>query len=274
MAFTALLASALPGLPQDNAGGDAGGASAVSGPEQLAEDLSTFFKKSCEPHWVGQITSTFRYEQGGTKKTFDRAGGDIRDVTKESSWSTRLENKIQALLQDSSRGAAERDQPLATVVHRFEYRDEYSSTASFSIWCREEGRNPRVRETTTRSGDLDVEVGEDSSEEEVSAYVEPGSGKYTITVSYPATRTRWHRERMSRGVDGCQDRPPKVEVSDGEGGTPISEEYLKSGHLEVTGKVDPANADTLSGERVTGDLESGQNTTTWNLRRVKPASPR
>jgi len=50
----------------------------------------------------------------------------------------------------------------------------------------------------------------------------------------------------------------------------MSEAYSQSGTTEISGQADLKDPDTLSGERVTGDLEYGRSTEKWNLRRVEP----
>ncbi len=219
--------------------------------------------------WEGKITVTYEHKTADQRRKFERGGGNAKDITTNVSESNHTKDFVEAVLQPAPPSLDGAAKPLARVVHRYTHRDEYIRKQDLSVLCRAPGQNSRWRTTTASDSDLMEEAGEATQSLPVSVYVNETTGEYTINAHYPAVTTKWHKKGTNAPAGGCENPPQSTDSDEGET-SPMSEAYAQSGITEISGQVDPKDPDTLSGERITGDLEYGRTTEKWNLRRVQP----
>ncbi len=218
--------------------------------------------------WEGKITVIYEHETADRRTKFERGGGNAKDITTNVSESSRTEDFVEVVLPPAPplEGTT---RAMARVVHRYKHRDEYIRNQEMAVWCRAPGQNGRWRATGVSDSSLMDENGEATQWLPVFVNVDGTTGKYSINARYPAVITKWREERKNAPAGGCENPPPSSDIDEGET-SPMSEAYTQSGSTEISGQVDPKDSDTLSGERVTGDLEYGRTTEKWNLRRVEP----
>ena len=152
---------------------------------------------------------------------------------------------------------------MARVTHRYEQHDEYISKWSGSVLCRAPGQNSRWRKADGEHSKFKDERGEKTAVMPVSVYIRSDTGKFVINVHYPDLTAKWHSETKDAPAGGCQNPDPTIIIFDGE-------ENFKGNYKELSGQIDPKNPTTLSGKEIKGDIETGQETWTWNLRLVTP----
>ena len=237
--------------------------------KSLLQDISNILKNKCEPHWTGTISFSYKQEKADSRTLFERGGGNAKDITSNVTESTRTANIVEAVLQPMTQGFEGTKKTMARVVHRYESHNEYIRKQTLSVTCRAPGQNTRWRETTAENSEITDERGEKTATMPVWVYVNQTTGKYEISVEYPALTTRWHTENKNAPAGGCQNPEPGIMILDGEE-SPISQAYIAAGSTKISGQIDLKNPDVLSGSEVTGDLENGQTTIKWNLRLVKP----
>lgn len=237
--------------------------------KNLLADFSGIFKNKCDAHWTGTISFSYKQEKADSRTLFERGGGNAKDITSNVTESTRTANIVEAVLQPMTQGFEGTKKTMARVVHRFESRNEYIRKQTLSVTCRAPGQNTRWRQTTAENSEITDERGEKTATMPVWIYVDRTTGKYEISVEYPALTSRWHSENKNAPAGGCRNPEPSIMILDGEE-NPVSQAYIAAGRTKISGQSDPKNPDTLSGKEITGDLENGQTTITWNLRLVNP----
>lgn len=238
--------------------------------KQILQELAGIFKGQCEPHWTGTITYTYKYETKETKTVSNKGGADEINITANISDYAALENTIEAVLQPMSQGT-EGSKTMSRVVHKYIYRYEHIVNSTSSVRCRPPGANSYYKQTSGSSREINDERGENTATLPVWIYLNEKTGKYTISVNYPALTTKRNEERS--GISNACNPKQFSETSAGEG-SPQSEAYTQSGSFTADGQTDPKNPGVLSGKKVTGELEYGQSTMTWNLRLVTPKKNR
>lgn len=218
--------------------------------------------------WEGKITVIYEHETADRRTKFDRGGGNAKDITTNVSESSRTEDFVEVVLPPAPplEGTTK---AMARVVHRYKHRYEYIRNQEMSVTCRAPGQNTWWRTTTASDSDIMDENGEATQWLPVFVNVDGTTGEFTIHAHYPAVVTKWREERKNAPAGGCENPPPSSDIDEGQT-SPMSEAYSQSGTTEISGQADLKDPDTLSGERVTGDLEYGRSTEKWNLRRVEP----
>lgn len=230
--------------------------------KKIMQSFSKIFKNKCEPHWTGTISFTWKKE----KKMNETKGVSGRspeiDYTQTTSGSSREVIAIEASLQPMTQGF-EGTKTMARVVHRMTEREDYGWKWTGMTRCRAPGQNPRLRQANASFSRFKEENGEKTAVLPVFVIIMSSTGQYEITVHYPAFTAKWHSETKDSPVGNCQEPEPTVMIFDGE-------ETFDGNFKRVNGQIDPKNPDILTGEKITGDLESGQTTIKWNLRLVNP----
>jgi hypothetical protein len=251
------------------AGGDDALDKAEAMAQQVMQGLAGVFKSRCEPHWTGTVSQVFRTQRGGTKE-LDCCPGAMEGKVKGSvSYSETTEHRVDAFLQPNSLGT-EGTKTLARVTNLFNLNYQKTVTRTSTIRCRPGNAPSYEKQTNGYSKEIETESGRNTETMPAYIYVYKSSGRFEISVDYPATKTK-RREESSGVKSGCTDEPfSEVKESDGSG--PISEPYRTAGSVKITGKIDPKNPDVLVGQEITGEEEFGQYITKWNLRLVQSGS--
>jgi hypothetical protein len=234
--------------------------------KKVVQDLANLFKDKCEPHWTGTVTYSFKYQKSDKKTTEGVPGAMERDVIVNTSSSDSMEDAVEAFLQPMSQGT-EGSKIMSQVVHRYTRHYELTETRSGKVLCRPKNGNSYLSTSSGNSSELVDERGQNRKVLPVYIYVEK-SGRYEISAQYPALTTA-RSEQRSGNNSGCGSSKPYSESNSGTGSAE-SDSYTQAGSFKARGQVDPQNPDVLSGKQVTGDLENGQYTLEWNLRRVNP----
>lgn len=237
--------------------------------KNLLADLSGILKNKCDAHWTGTVSFAYKQEKADNRTLFERGGGNAKDITTNVTESTRTANIVEAVLQPMTEGFEGTKKTMARVVHKFEYHDEYLRKQTLSVTCRAPGQNMRWRQTNASDSNITDEKGEKTAIMTVWVNVYNDSGKFEISVDYPALTTRWHNESKNAPAGGCQNPEPGIVILDGEV-SPYSSGFVESGRIEISGQIDPKKPDVLTGSKIEGDLENGQTTIKWNLRLVNP----
>ena len=219
--------------------------------------------------WAGTITIAYEQETADKGTKFDRGGGNAKDITTNMSQSSRTEDVVEAMLQPVTPSLEGTTKPMGRVAHRYHHHDEYVRNQNLTVLCRAPGQNSRWRATSAMNSTVMDERGEATQSLPVFVYVDGATGKYTISVDYPALTTKWREDRTNAPAGGCENPQPSSEGKEGKT-SPMSEAFAQSGISEVSGQVDPKDPDKLSGEKITGELEVGRTTEKWNLHRVQP----
>jgi hypothetical protein len=219
--------------------------------------------------WAGTIAVAFEQETAERRTKFERGGGNAKDITTNMSESSRTENAVEAALPPATPSLEGTTKAIGRVTHRFHHRDNYVRNQDLSVLCRAPGQNSRWRAASAKDSSTMDEHGQATQWLPIIINVDGITGEYKITVHYPALTTTWREERTNAPAGGCENPPPSSEAEEGKT-SPMSEAFAQSSFSEIRGQVDPKDPDTLSGEKITGDLETGRTTERWNLHRVKP----
>jgi hypothetical protein len=220
--------------------------------------------------WAGTITYTYEYETSGQRTMFERGGGNAKNITTKVSESTRLENVVEAILKPVTPSFEGASKPIGRVTHRFERHERYVRNQDFTVTCRAPGQNMRWRTTNANDSSTTDEQGHSTQWLPIYVYLDESTGKYEMSISYPALTTTWTEKNTNEPAGGCENPPPTSKIEEGVT-SPISEAYAQSGRYKIQGQIDPNVPDTLSGNKITGDLKTtGRTIEKWNLRRVKP----
>lgn len=223
--------------------------------KKLMQSFSKIFKNRCEPHWTGSIN--FAHLIQTTAKT-EKTGPKSQSTDTKSK---NLSATASISLQPMTLGFSGTYSTQARVTQNFRYVDEFSSTQTAEIPCREPGRNTYNKKVSGDFKNIRTETG--SGADVVSIFIQIAEdGRYRIYAG---------------GV-----KPIKTQVKIEKSGTPAdcrpvpfsnsseNEDLKNFVYVDLKGQVDPKNPDILTGKIVEGDLETGQKTWTWNLRLINP----
>jgi hypothetical protein len=223
--------------------------------KKIMNALSGIFKNRCEPHWTGSINFTKLIQTSAkTEKTGPKS------QTSETK-SKNLSATANIVLQPMTLGFSGKSATQARVTQNYRYIDEFSSTQTAEIPCREPGRNTYFKQVTGDFKNIRTETG--SGADVVSVFVTIfEDGRYTIYASgIKPIKTAVKIEKSGTPAD-C--RPVPFSTSQ------ENEDSKNVVYLDLKGQVDPKNPNLLTGTKVEGDLETGQSTWTWSLRLVNP----
>ncbi|MBS1792502.1 MAG: hypothetical protein JSS81_01540 [Acidobacteria bacterium] len=226
-------------------------ANAESVANKILQSFARIFKNKCEPHWTGTITQTRLIQMSETQSL----------KTSTETKSKNLTATVNILLQPMTLGFSGRSSAEARVTQNFSYREEFVSNQSTEIPCREPGRNTYNKKVTGEFRKVQTEVG--GGTEVVTVFVRFfDDGRYTVYASgFKPVKTAVRVETKSNPAE-C--RPvPASSVRE-------TEDSKNFAYINLEGRIDPKNPDVLTGKKVEGDLQTGQQTWTWSLRLVNP----
>ena len=251
------------------------GDAALDGAESLANEFVgklSNFKGQCDPHWTGSIT--YKEQQDAKSSTSDshtggRAANGQRDQSQSTAtYSWMLEDVVEAVLMPVSLGSQGPNRPMAKFTHSFRNQQNNKTVSSGTMWCRLPGSNPKLIGYSDESGETYDALGEKSWKHPVSIRVSK-DGNYEIDVRWEDVPLTWKRSNKLPGT-GCP-------LIGGAEATTTGQDTREGREYTIRGKVDPKDADTLTGrEERNLDLSTlpapgkGAITVSWNLKLVKP----
>lgn len=223
--------------------------------KKLMQHFAKIFKNRCEAHWTGSINFTKVIQV--SEKT-EKAGPKSQiNETK----SKNLSATASILLQPMILGFSGKFATQARVTQNYRFIDEFGWNQTAEIPCREPGRNTYYKKVSGDFKNTRTETG--SGADVVSVFVTIfEDGRYSIYASgFKPVKTAVKTEIVSNPPD-CRPNPTS-KVSENED----SKSFV---YIDLKGQIDPKNPNHLTGKKVEGDIETGQQTWTWNLRLVNP----
>lgn len=236
---------------------------------QVLADMANFLQGKCDEHWTGTISYVYKYDSSGSKSDTDPAKttASANAQTKFTD-NTTASDEIYVILRPMTLGSTGPSRPKAQATRAFEYHDTSSMETRMQVRCRPRGANSYLRWTTERRNDNMDETGTAKGVLTVIVNVFE-SGRYDIRLDQDLDiTTNWTREHFEQRPGGCEDPTPVTASSAGENSV-FAGPYKRAGG-DISGQVDPKNPDILAGSTTTGNKDSGFETITWNLRRVRP----
>ncbi|HVE59432.1 MAG TPA: hypothetical protein VNB22_21660 [Pyrinomonadaceae bacterium] len=223
---------------------------------KLMQSFSNIFKNKCEPHWTGSITQTRLLQ---TATTTDKSSATSQGSETKSK---NLSATVNIVLQPMTLGFSGRFSSQARVTQNYRYIDEFGWTQTGEFPCREPGRNTYYIKATTDFKRITTENGSGAGVETVFIRFYD-DGRYTIyTMTNKPIKTTVKVETSGNDVKNCGTFPFSTARE--------NEDAKNFAYISLEGRVDPKNPDVLTGKKVEGDLETGQNTWEWKLRLVTP----
>jgi hypothetical protein len=219
--------------------------------KKMMQSFAKIFKNRCEPHWTGSVTHTRLIQMSETENR----------KTSSNTKSKNLSATANIVLQPMTLGFSGRSSTEARVTQNYRYLEEYISKQAAEIPCREPGRNTYYKKVTGEFKKVLVENG--SGADVVTVFIRfYDDGRYTIyATGIKPIKTKVKVETNSNPAE-C--RPLQAStVSE-------NEDTKNFVYINLEGQVDPKNPNVLTGKKVEGDLKTGQQTWTWNLRLVNP----
>jgi len=219
--------------------------------KKLMQRFSDIFKNRCEPHWTGSITQTRLIQMSETQNY----------KTSSDTKSKNLSATANIVLQPMTLGFSGRSATQARVTQNYRYLEEFISKQAAEIPCREPGRNTYYKKVTGEFKKVQLENGTGANV--VTIFIRFfDDGRYTIYASgFKPVKTTIRNETSNNPAD-CRPVPTST-ANENEG----SKNFV---YINLEGQVDPKKPDVLTGKKVEGDLKTGQQTWTWNLRLVNP----
>lgn len=228
--------------------------------KKLMNAFSKIFKNRCEPHWTGTITYTKLIQSSTKTENPAGAGTRGRTVTISETKRKNLSATANISLQPMTLGFSGKSSAQARVTQNYRFLDEYSETQAGEIPCREPGRNTFYKKVT---GDTKITQTDNGSETYVvTVFIRfNDDGSYVIQATGKTIKVTGKIERSGNEA-GC--RPIQFSST--------RETSREDGfyYIDLKGQVDPKNPNLLTGKKVEGDIETGQQTWTWSLRLVNP----
>lgn len=233
---------------------------------QALADMANFLQGKCDEHWTGTISYIYKFDDPGTKSEANTAPSPGAQ-TKFTDTKT-ASDEIHVILRPMTLGSTEPSRPKAQITRMFEYHDTSGMETRTQVRCRPRGANSYLRWTTEHRSDKMDETGSAKGVITVSVSVFE-SGKYNIRlIQNPELTTKWTSEHFEQRPGGCEDPAPMSSTSTGENSV-YAGAYKRAGN-DISGQVDPKNPDLLAGSVTIGSKDTGIETITWNLRRVRP----
>lgn len=232
--------------------------------KKLMNAFSKIFKNRCEPHWTGSITYTKLIQMATKTENPEGVNTKGRTVTVSETKSKNLSATANIVLQPMTLGFSGRSSTQARVTQNYRYLEEYTENQAGEIPCREPGRNTYYKKVT---GNTKITQTDNGSETYVVTVFITfyDDGSYTIRATGKTIKVTGKIERSGNEA-GC--RPIQFSST--------RETSRDDGfyYIDLKGQVDPKNPNLLTGQKVEGDIETGQSTWTWSLRLVQPKKNR
>ncbi|HQU81547.1 MAG TPA: hypothetical protein PKY59_00385 [Pyrinomonadaceae bacterium] len=220
--------------------------------KKMMQKFAQIFKNKCEPHWTGNISHTRLIQMSETQT----------HKTSSDTKSKNLSATANISLQPMTLGFSGKSATQARVTQNYNYVEEFLSKQSVEIPCREPGRNTYNKKVSGEFKKTQTETG--GGVDVVTVFIRFfDDGKYTIYASgFKPIKTTVKNETDNNPAE-CRPNPTSF-TNEIEG----TKNFV---YINLEGQVDPKNPNVLSGKKVEGDLQSGQQTWEWNLRLVNPS---
>lgn len=219
--------------------------------KKLMQNFSNLFKNKCQPHWTGSINYSRLIQMSKTETR--KTSTDIN--------SKNLSAKANIVLQPMTLGFSGTSATQSRVTQNYRYLEEFSSKQSTEIPCREPGRNTYYKKVTGEFKKVQLENG--SGADVVTIFIRFfDDGRYSIYASGIKPIKTTVRNETSNNPAEC--RPVPISTTNE---NVSSKNFV---YINLEGQVDPKKPDILTGKKVEGDLETGQQIWTWNLRLINP----
>jgi len=231
--------------------------------ENLVRDLGSYLADNCKPHWIGTIRLVYSNDETKTTNDGGAAHAARRNVKRENTQTSKMQETITANLLDPKLAAAAGsvNSPMARVAHRTLFSFIKSSKTTGENLCRERGKNPYFKGFSEEYSETTTQVGRATSNMPVYIMID-SDGSYTIKVAAPGGVIIGKIDtRQSQGTCTDSNPTPSIDIKE------MPEGQLMGTSFDAEGKVDPKNKNSLSGSKT---LPDGKTNITWSLRLVKP----
>lgn len=219
--------------------------------KKLMQSFAKIFKNKCEPHWTGNITHTREIQMSETQT----------HKTSSDTKSKNLSATANISLQPMTLGFSGKTSSQARVTQNYNYTEEFVSKQSAEIPCREPGRNTYNKKVNGEFKKTQTETG--SGADVVTVFIRFfDDGRYTIYASgFKPIKTTVKNETNNNPAE-CRPNPTSF-TNEIEG----SKNFV---YINLEGQINPKKPDVLTGKKVEGDLQTGQQIWTWSLRLINP----
>jgi hypothetical protein len=219
--------------------------------KKLMQNFAKIFKNKCEPHWTGIISHTRLIQMSETQT----------HKTSSDTKSKNLSATANIALQPMTLGFSGKSSTQARVTQNYNYVEEFVSRQSVEIPCREPGRNTYNKKVNGEFKKTQTETG--GGADVVTVFIRFfDDGRYTIYASgFKPIKTTIKNETNNNPAE-CRPNPTSF-TNEIEG----SKNFV---YINLEGQIDPKKTDVLIGKKIDGDIQTGQQIWTWNLRLVNP----